>query len=94
MFGTLTARLIALLALAARAQLERSRAALGLVDAIGQEIRDGRLAVGVKLPTEAEIMAGYGVSRTVVREAISSLPIGARTARLAWALVLVARASE
>jgi GntR family transcriptional regulator, transcriptional repressor for pyruvate dehydrogenase complex len=47
--------------------------ALELVESIGDRIRDGRLASGHKLPTEAEIMAGYGVSRTVVREALSKL---------------------
>jgi GntR family transcriptional regulator, transcriptional repressor for pyruvate dehydrogenase complex len=47
--------------------------ALELVESIGDRIRDGRLPSGEKLPTEAEIMAGYGVSRTVVREALSKL---------------------
>ena len=47
--------------------------ALGLVDALGERIRDGRLAPGDKLPTEAAVMAEFGVSRTVVREAISKL---------------------
>ena len=47
--------------------------ALELVEALGQRIRDGHLATGDKLPTEAAIMAEFGVSRTVVREAISKL---------------------
>jgi GntR family transcriptional regulator, transcriptional repressor for pyruvate dehydrogenase complex len=47
--------------------------ALELVEAIGDRIRDGRVAVADKLPTEAAIMAEFGVSRTVVREAISKL---------------------
>jgi GntR family transcriptional repressor for pyruvate dehydrogenase complex len=47
--------------------------ALELVDALGERIRDGRLAPGDKLPTEAAIMAEFEVSRTVVREAISKL---------------------
>ena len=47
--------------------------ALELVDALGDRIRDGRLAPGDKLPTEAAIMGEFGVSRTVVREAISKL---------------------
>jgi GntR family transcriptional regulator, transcriptional repressor for pyruvate dehydrogenase complex len=50
--------------------------ALGLVDALGERIRDGRLAPGDKLPTEAAVMAEFGVSRTVVREAISKLQAG------------------
>jgi GntR family transcriptional regulator, transcriptional repressor for pyruvate dehydrogenase complex len=44
-----------------------------LVATLGDRIRDGRLAPGDKLPTEAEIMATQGVSRTVVREALSKL---------------------
>jgi DNA-binding FadR family transcriptional regulator len=44
-----------------------------LVEALGERIREGRLAVGDKLPTEAAIMAEFGVSRTVVREGISRL---------------------
>jgi GntR family transcriptional repressor for pyruvate dehydrogenase complex len=47
--------------------------ALELVEALGDRIRDGRLAAGDKLPTEAAFMAEFGVSRTVVREAISKL---------------------
>jgi GntR family transcriptional regulator, transcriptional repressor for pyruvate dehydrogenase complex len=44
-----------------------------LVDSLGDRIRDGGLKQGDKLPTEAAIMGEYGVSRTVVREAISRL---------------------
>ncbi|HUP07071.1 MAG TPA: FadR/GntR family transcriptional regulator [Caldimonas sp.] len=44
-----------------------------LVDSLGSRIRDGRLPAGAKLPTEAEFMAEFQVSRTVVREAISRL---------------------
>lgn len=47
--------------------------ALDLVDRLGDRIRDGRLPEGAKLPTEAEIVEEFGVSRTVVREAISKL---------------------
>jgi len=47
--------------------------ALELVEAIGDRIRDGRFPMGDKLPTEAAIMGEFGVSRTVVREAISKL---------------------
>ena len=49
-----------------------------LVESIGDRIRDGRLAAGDKLPTEAAIMAEYGVSRTVVREALSKLQAAGR----------------
>ncbi|CAN7577924.1 FadR/GntR family transcriptional regulator [Acidovorax sp. LjRoot194] len=47
--------------------------ALELVESLGDRIRDGRLALGDKLPTEAAIMTEFSVSRTVVREAISKL---------------------
>jgi GntR family transcriptional regulator, transcriptional repressor for pyruvate dehydrogenase complex len=47
-----------------------------LVETIGRRIRDGRLRAGVKLPTEAQVMAEFGVSRTVVREALSMLQAG------------------
>jgi GntR family transcriptional regulator, transcriptional repressor for pyruvate dehydrogenase complex len=47
--------------------------ALELVGALSDRIRDGSLMTGAKLPTEAEIMESFGVSRTVVREAISKL---------------------
>lgn len=50
----------------------RSRT-LELVDELGQRIRAGQLPVGQKLPPEAAVMAEFGVSRTVVREAISRL---------------------
>lgn len=44
-----------------------------VVDTLSARIRDGSLAPGEKLPTEAAIMEEFGVSRTVVREAISRL---------------------
>ncbi|MEO7245640.1 MAG: FCD domain-containing protein [Rubrivivax sp.] len=44
-----------------------------LVAALTDRIRDGRIPSGDKLPTEAEIVAEFAVSRTVVREAISNL---------------------
>ena len=44
-----------------------------LVDALGERIRTGALPPGTKLPTEAAVMEEFGVSRTVVREAISKL---------------------
>src|SRR4030095_6914518 len=37
------------------------------------EIRQGKLRPGDRLPTEAEVVRRYGVSRTVVREALSQL---------------------
>ena len=44
-----------------------------LVDALSDRIRDGRLKIGDKLPSEAAIEQQFGVSRTVVREAISRM---------------------
>jgi len=44
-----------------------------IVEGLAASIREGQLQPGDKLPTEAEIMARFDVSRTVVREAISKL---------------------
>ncbi|MDB0566013.1 FadR/GntR family transcriptional regulator [Ralstonia solanacearum] len=44
-----------------------------VVDHVRQRIASGALRPGDKLPTESELMAALGVSRTVVREAISRL---------------------
>jgi len=48
----------------------------GLVDDLGDKIRSQALRPGDKLPTESAIMQAYGVSRTVVREALSKLQAG------------------
>lgn len=58
----------------AAAPLRKSRSLTAdLVQALGDRIRDGGLPVGSKLPAEGAIMQTFGVSRTVVREAISRL---------------------
>ncbi len=44
-----------------------------LADALLLSIRDGNLPKGQRLPTEAALVARFGVSRTVVREALSRL---------------------
>lgn len=44
-----------------------------LADALVASIREGQLAPGDRLPTEAALMQRFGVSRTVVREALSRL---------------------
>lgn len=44
-----------------------------LVEVIGERIRQGELRPGDRLPTERTLMVDHGVSRTVVREAISRL---------------------
>jgi GntR family transcriptional repressor for pyruvate dehydrogenase complex len=58
----------------ATASLRKGRSLTAeLVQALSDRVRDERLAVGTKLPTEAAIMEEFGVSRTVVREALSRL---------------------
>lgn len=47
--------------------------ALQLVDTLAENIRGGQIVPGQRLPTEAALMAEHGVSRTVVREALSQL---------------------
>lgn len=44
-----------------------------VVDGLKERILAGELVPGAKLPSEAELIAAYGVSRTVVREAVSRL---------------------
>lgn len=44
-----------------------------VADTIAQKIRTSKLVAGDKLPTEAELTVQFGVSRTVVREAVSRL---------------------
>jgi DNA-binding FadR family transcriptional regulator len=44
-----------------------------LADTLGQRIRNQEYPPGTKLPKEMDIMEAFGVSRTVVREAISHL---------------------
>ncbi len=46
---------------------------LDLAETLGARIREERYAAGQQLPTEAAIVAEFGVSRTVVREALSQL---------------------
>jgi DNA-binding FadR family transcriptional regulator len=44
-----------------------------LVEVLSREITAGKLAPGARLLTEQEMMATFGVSRTVVREAVAAL---------------------
>ncbi|TAN27547.1 MAG: FadR family transcriptional regulator [Castellaniella sp.] len=44
-----------------------------VVSALSERIRSGEFHVGEKLPTESELMDSFGVSRTVIREALSRL---------------------
>lgn len=57
----------------ARIRIARTRAADNLVSIYERQIIDGTLAVGEPLPPEREIMQSFGVSRTVVREAVQAL---------------------
>jgi DNA-binding FadR family transcriptional regulator len=60
-----------------RALLQPLRPARNLTEEVigrlKKEIGAGRLAPGTRLPTEQELMAALGVSRTVVREAVAAL---------------------
>ena len=44
-----------------------------LIERLTSEITSGKLATGARLPTEQELIAATGVSRTVVREAVAAL---------------------
>ncbi|MGB6242426.1 MAG: FadR/GntR family transcriptional regulator [Castellaniella sp.] len=58
----------------ATAPVRRSRSLTqNVVTALSERIRNGEFHVGEKLPTESELMESFGVSRTVIREAISRL---------------------
>jgi GntR family transcriptional repressor for pyruvate dehydrogenase complex len=58
----------------AAAQNRRPRGLVNeIVDSLAVSIRAGQFQPGDKLPTEAEIMVRFDVSRTVVREALSRL---------------------
>ncbi len=51
----------------------RQRLAQQLIDKLKEQIESGRLKEGDQLPTEPQLEASFGVSRTVVREAIADL---------------------
>lgn len=59
--------------MARQALLQSIRLADQVVDLLKQEILDGKLIPGSKLPTERELSERFGVSRTVIREATKSL---------------------
>ena len=44
-----------------------------VAESLSEKIRSGRLGLGTRLLTEAELCAEYEVSRTVVREAVARL---------------------
>lgn len=55
------------------ASLAGTRAADAVVDALRSMIARGELADGSRLPSERELIERFGVSRTVVREAVAKL---------------------
>jgi GntR family transcriptional repressor for pyruvate dehydrogenase complex len=57
----------------AASALERPSLADQLADQLRQQVEGGRLRVGDRLPTEAQLCATHGVSRSVVREAVHRL---------------------
>ena len=60
--------------LVAPERVRRPRGLVGeIVESLASSIHSGQIQPGDKLPTEAEIMARFDVSRTVVREALSRL---------------------
>lgn len=46
---------------------------LQIADEFKRKIRDGEVSPGDRLPSEAQLMAAHGVSRTVARQAIARL---------------------
>ena len=64
--------------------------ALTLQSVLAARIRKGDYAVGQRLPTEAAIGQEFGVSRTVVREAVSRLPAEGRVVTRHWVGTFVA----
>ncbi|MEW7847539.1 FadR/GntR family transcriptional regulator [Massilia aurea] len=54
-------------------QRRQRNLAQGVIEQIGASVKQGILKPGDKLPTESSLMTQHGVSRTVVREAISHL---------------------
>jgi GntR family transcriptional repressor for pyruvate dehydrogenase complex len=55
--------------------LSRKTLSQSLAEVLLSGIREGRLQVGDRLPTESQLMDSYGVGRSVVREAMQSLAI-------------------
>ncbi|WP_417264291.1 FadR/GntR family transcriptional regulator [Celeribacter sp.] len=51
----------------------KARLAESVVAQIRQDIESGRTPLGAQLPTEPKLMEAFGVSRTVIREAIAEL---------------------
>lgn len=72
----------------------RQRLADGVVAEIKFEIASGALPIGAQLPTEPGMMQRFGVSRTVVREAIAELRAAGLVKVVQGAGVFVALAQQ
>jgi DNA-binding FadR family transcriptional regulator len=65
-----------------------------LIRHLTEAIEAGRLSIGDRLPTESQLMRAFGVSRTVVREAVAGLrAAGLVTTRQGLGAFVAARAS-
>lgn len=61
-----------------------------VADALAQRIHDGALQPGDKLPSEAQLVEQFKVSRTVVREAVSQLKsLGLVTSRQGYGVLVL-----
>jgi DNA-binding FadR family transcriptional regulator len=66
-----------------------------IADQIEARIADGTLAIGQRLPTEAELAQEFGVSRPSVREGLAALQfVGLVESRRGYGTVVVARSAE
>ncbi|MEM5340644.1 FadR/GntR family transcriptional regulator [Paraburkholderia azotifigens] len=65
-----------------------------VIQALNDKIDRGEYAPGAKLPTEPELCTEFGVSRTVIREAVASLKLGRRLIARHGVGVFVATATE
>jgi len=65
-----------------------------LADWFAEAIRSGRYRAGQQLPTEQELVANFGVSRTVLREAMASLKADGLVVSRQGIGVFVAHSSE
>lgn len=72
----------------------RERRAQQIIDYLSAEIRSGKLRNGDQLPTEPQLERTYGVSRTVVREAIADLRSAGYVVPIQGKGVFVSNASE
>ncbi|CAD6509209.1 FadR/GntR family transcriptional regulator [Paraburkholderia sabiae] len=65
-----------------------------VIQALNDKIDRGEYAPGAKLPTEPELCTEFGVSRTVIREAVASLKLGRRLIARHGVGVFVADAAQ